>query len=61
MTAFIDAAGWTLVHFLWQGAAIAAVAAAGLRLLRHGSPQARYVLACVALTAMLGSPQFQKR
>jgi len=56
MTAFIDAAGWTLVHFLWQGAAIAAVAAAGLRLLRHGSPQARYVLACVALTAMLVSP-----
>ena len=47
MTAFIDAAGWTLVHFLWQGAAIAAVAAVGLRLLRGGSPQARYALACV--------------
>ena len=56
MTAFIDAAGWTLVHFLWQGAAIAAVAAAGLRLLRHGSPQARYALGCVALAAMLASP-----
>ena len=56
MTAFIDAAGWTLVHFAWQGAAIAAVAAAALRLLRRGSPQARYVLACVALAAMLASP-----
>jgi uncharacterized protein (TIGR03435 family) len=56
MTAIIDAAGWTLVHFLWQGAAIAVVAAAGLWLLRGGSPQARYVLACVALAAMLISP-----
>ena len=56
MTTIIDAAGWTLVHFLWQGAAIAAAAAIGLRLLRRGSPQARYVLACVALAAMLASP-----
>jgi hypothetical protein len=40
MTTIIDAAGWTLVHFLWQGAAIAAVAALGMRLLRRGSPQA---------------------
>jgi len=56
MIAFIDAAGWTLVHFLWQGAAIAAVAALGLRLLHSGSPQSRYVVACVALAAMLASP-----
>jgi len=56
MTAFIEPAGWTLVHFVWQGAVIAAVAAIGLWLLRHGSPQTRYVLACVGLAAMLASP-----
>jgi uncharacterized protein (TIGR03435 family) len=50
----IDVAGWTLLHFLWQGALAAAVAAAGLRLLR--TPQARYALACSALLVMLAAP-----
>ena len=27
MTSWVDLAGWTLVHFVWQGAAIAIVAA----------------------------------
>ena len=53
---FMQTLAWSLLHFLWQGAAIAAAAALGLRLLRRGSPQARYVLACAALAAMLASP-----
>jgi beta-lactamase regulating signal transducer with metallopeptidase domain len=41
-----------LVHFLWQGALIAAIAHLVLRSLRHGSPGARYAVACAALFAM---------
>jgi beta-lactamase regulating signal transducer with metallopeptidase domain len=48
--------GWTLVHFLWQGAAIASLLA-GLNLaLRRQAPQARYLAACAALAAMLAAP-----
>jgi beta-lactamase regulating signal transducer with metallopeptidase domain len=50
------ALGWSLVHFVWQGAAIASLVA-GLNLgLRRSSPQARYLLACLALLAMLAAP-----
>ncbi len=48
--------GWTLVHFLWQGLAIAAVYAGGRASARHSSPQRRYLLACAALAAMLAAP-----
>ena len=56
MTALTHVAGWTLVHFAWQGTLIAVVAAAGLRLLRDASPQSRYVLGCLALASMLAAP-----
>jgi beta-lactamase regulating signal transducer with metallopeptidase domain/protocatechuate 3,4-dioxygenase beta subunit len=46
-------AGWTLVHFLWQGSVIAAVlAAAGAWL----GARARYALSCVALALMSAAP-----
>ena len=38
----VSALGWTLVHFVWQGAAAAAVLAAANALLRGHSPRARY-------------------
>ena len=48
--------GWTLVHFLWQGAAIASLLA-GLNLaLRRQAPQLRYLAGCAALAAMLAAP-----
>ena len=49
--------GWTLLHFLWQGTAIAILYAA-IRFLfaRTFSASARYTLACVALLAMAISP-----
>src|SRR5262245_48884679 len=56
MTPWIDVAGWTLVHFLWQGAGIAAIAFLVLRLQRARSPQTRYAVACAALVAMLAAP-----
>ncbi|MCC6586822.1 MAG: GWxTD domain-containing protein [Bryobacterales bacterium] len=45
--------GWALIHFVWQGTAIALVLALALALARSG--RARYALACVGLAAMAGS------
>ena len=56
MNPSIDVAGWTLVHFVWQGAGIAAIAFVVLVLLRNRTPQTRYVVACAALLAMLVAP-----
>jgi beta-lactamase regulating signal transducer with metallopeptidase domain len=49
-------AGWTLVHFLWQGALIAAVTAGVLRLLSRRTAQARYVVGVCALFVMIAAP-----
>src|SRR4051794_11602866 len=48
--------GWTLLHFLWQGAAVALLLAGALRLLRDQTANARYVAACVALLLMAAAP-----
>lgn len=49
MTTWIDAIGWTLLHFLWQGTLIAVATAAALLLLRDARPQQRYLVACAGL------------
>ena len=51
---FMHALGWTLLHFLWQGTAIAAFAAFAMMLCRRAS--ARYVVAVVALVVMFAAP-----
>ena len=56
MTPWIEIAGWTLVHFTWQGALAGCGGAAALHLLRRSTPQARYVTACAVLAAMLVWP-----
>ena len=56
MAPWIDVAGWTLLHFVWQGAAIAVVAAFGFFLLRAAAPHVRYALASVAMATMLVAP-----
>jgi hypothetical protein len=48
--------GWTLMHSLWEIAAVAAVVAALLALLRRRSAEVRYLAACVGLAAMLVPP-----
>src|ERR1041385_758965 len=49
--------GWTLVHFLWQGLAIAILYAAARGLMgRSASANARYLLACAAMAAMMAAP-----
>lgn len=56
MHLLIGQLGWTLLHFVWQGALIAAVAGTGMVALRNARPQARYALACAALFACLAWP-----
>jgi beta-lactamase regulating signal transducer with metallopeptidase domain len=46
--------GWALLHFLWQGTALAAVAAAAMALCRR--PSARYAIGVGALVLMLLAP-----
>jgi uncharacterized protein (TIGR03435 family) len=50
----IELLGATLLHFLWQGALIAAVYAGARR--ASSRPESRYLLACAALAAMAISP-----
>jgi len=52
----VPALGTTLLHFLWQGALLGLLAALGLTLLRNARPQARYAVACAALSASLLLP-----
>ena len=61
MTPMLETAGWALIHFVWQGCAIAAVVAAALRVAERRSANVRYVIACVGLAAMLAAPAVTAR
>jgi beta-lactamase regulating signal transducer with metallopeptidase domain len=50
----MQSAGWALLHFLWQGTALAALAAAAMALCRRAD--SRYVVAVTALALMLVAP-----
>ncbi len=52
----IDALGWALLHFVWQGFLVGVLTMASLRLLRRARPQIRYGLACGALGLCLALP-----
>ena len=45
----VRAFGWSLLHFVWQGFAVAAVLACVLKLLSRQSAQLRYLVACGGL------------
>ena len=51
-----QALGWTLLHFLWQGAALGLLAWLALVLLRGATARARYGLACAFLLLMVATP-----
>ena len=54
---WVERLGWTLVHFLWQGALIAVLYVVARRWMGSSrSAQARYLLACLALLAMVAEP-----
>jgi beta-lactamase regulating signal transducer with metallopeptidase domain len=48
--------GWTLLHFLWQGCAIAAALALALMVMRHATASQRYLAGCLALSLMAAAP-----
>jgi beta-lactamase regulating signal transducer with metallopeptidase domain len=50
----MHALAWALLHFLWQGTALAALAGAGMALCRRGS--ARYAVGLAILVLMLLAP-----
>jgi beta-lactamase regulating signal transducer with metallopeptidase domain/biopolymer transport protein ExbD len=48
----IDRLGWALLHFVWEGAAIAGLLGLALKGISERNSQARYLLSCLALAAM---------
>ena len=52
----IEALGWTLLHFLWQGAAVATALWVVLRAGKELSPRVRYTAAALALAGMMVWP-----
>lgn len=54
--AWQHAAGWALIHSVWQGAVAAALLAAVFRAARGAPSSARYAVACVALFLAVAAP-----
>lgn len=52
----VQALGWTLLHFLWQGALVAAMLAVADALVARRSAELRYALAVSALALMIALP-----
>ena len=52
----MQALGWALVHFVWQGAAIAMLLAIALRATSARATSLRYALCVAALAAMAVAP-----
>ena len=53
---FVYALGWALVHFVWQGAALALAVRAAMAVLARRPANVRYVVACAGLAAMAIAP-----
>ncbi len=56
MNPFVQVAGWTLIHFLWQGTIAALFTGTALGLARHRSAHVRYLIACAGLAVALATP-----
>jgi bla regulator protein blaR1 len=54
--ALVAALGWTLVHFVWQGALLGCAVAVLLVALRNARPETRYAAACGGLLLCLAWP-----
>jgi len=54
--AMVAALGWTLVHFVWQGALLGCAVAVLLVALRNARPETRYAVACIGLVLCLAWP-----
>jgi bla regulator protein BlaR1 len=58
-TSLVGSIGWTLLHFLWQGALIGCATAVALVAMRNSRPRQRYALACGALLLCLAWPAIE--
>jgi len=52
----VEALGWTLVHFLWQGALVALMLALARVELKRRTANLRYLASCAAMLLMLALP-----
>ena len=55
---WVEPLGWTLIHFLWQGALIGLGARVGLRMAHRMAPNGRYLIACGAMLACVAAMVF---
>jgi beta-lactamase regulating signal transducer with metallopeptidase domain/5-hydroxyisourate hydrolase-like protein (transthyretin family) len=53
---WVQPLGWTLIHFLWQGALIGLIASILVRVTRRSSSKIRYLLACGLLALCVVIP-----
>src|SRR5438034_5079664 len=60
-TPLVQTAGWTLIHFVWQGSAIAIATAGLLYTARRRSARVRYLAACAGLAGMMAAPAITAR
>ena len=54
----LEALGWTLLHVIWQGTAVALALACFLAIGRGASPQVRYAAGCAALMLISAAAGF---
>lgn len=52
----IEALGWTLIHFLWQGAAVGLIVLIAKSLIKASSAKLRYAISAMSLLVMLALP-----
>src|SRR4030095_4462931 len=52
----VETLGWTLVHFLWQGALVALMLALARVALKRRTANLRYLASCAAMLLMLALP-----
>jgi D-alanyl-D-alanine endopeptidase (penicillin-binding protein 7) len=59
VAALVSSVGWTLLHFIWQGALIGCATAVALVAMRNARPERRYAVACGALLLCLAWPALE--
>lgn len=55
----VSGIGWTLLHFVWQGALIGCATAIAMFAMRGARPERRYAVACGALLLCVAWPAFE--
>ena len=53
---FVEKLGWALLHFVWQGVALAILLCVILAVMRRVTANARYLVACMGLLLMAALP-----